>query len=84
MSTTHDTTDGLGTDGTIPNSPDGLAVGYDPNGSHFNPEEDATTTPDGDTGDTDVDALPDGSGTDAESSIEDDDDTDTASGGDAD
>lgn len=81
MSTTDDTADGLGTDGTIPNSPDGLAAGHDPNGSHFNPEEDDTTTA---VATTDVDALPDGSGTDAESSVEDDDDTDTASGGDAD
>ena len=46
MSTTDDTTNGLGSDGTIPNSPDGLAVGHDPNGSHFNPEEDDTTTTD--------------------------------------
>ena len=29
----------LGTDGTIPNSEDGLAVGHVPDGSHFNPEE---------------------------------------------
>lgn len=72
------TTDNLGTDGTIPNNPDGIAVGHDPDGSHFNSEEDDTTTP----GDTD--ALPDGSGTDAESSAETDDDSDTASGGDAD
>ena len=34
-------TDGpnLGKDGTIPNSDDGLAVGHDPDGSHFNQEE---------------------------------------------
>ncbi|MEA9983930.1 MULTISPECIES: hypothetical protein [Subtercola] len=32
----------LGTDGTIPNTDDGLAVGHDPEGSHFNPEEDAS------------------------------------------
>jgi hypothetical protein len=31
---------GLGKDGTIPDSPDGIAVGHDPDGSHFNPEED--------------------------------------------
>ena len=30
----------LGTDGTIPNTEDGIAVGHDPDGSHFNPEED--------------------------------------------
>ncbi|MCJ1688571.1 hypothetical protein [Rathayibacter sp. VKM Ac-2927] len=73
-----DTTDNLGTDGTIPNTPDGIAVGHDPNGSHFNPEEDDATTPEV------TAALPDGSGTDAESSVEADDDSDTASGGDAD
>lgn len=39
----HPETDGpeLGDDGTIPNSEDGLAVGHDPDGSHFNQEEDA-------------------------------------------
>lgn len=31
---------GLGTDGTIPNSPDGIAVGVTETPSHFNPEED--------------------------------------------
>ena len=30
----------LGSDGTIPNSDKGIAVGHDPDGSHFNPEED--------------------------------------------
>lgn len=36
-------TDGpnLGEDGTIPNSDDGIAVGHDPDGSHFNQEEEA-------------------------------------------
>jgi hypothetical protein len=34
--------DNLGTEGTIPNSTDGIALGHDPEGSHFNPEEDAT------------------------------------------
>ncbi|WP_291043187.1 hypothetical protein [Herbiconiux sp.] len=36
-------TDGpnLGDDGTIPNSENGIAVGHDPDGSHFNPEEEA-------------------------------------------
>lgn len=33
----------LGTDGTIPNSDDGIAVGHDPDGSHFNPEEEEET-----------------------------------------
>lgn len=34
-------TDGpnLGKDGTIPNSDTGIAVGHDPDGSHFNQEE---------------------------------------------
>ncbi|MGO2749644.1 MAG: hypothetical protein ACTIA6_06295 [Pseudoclavibacter sp.] len=31
---------GLGEDGTIPNSDDGVAVGYDPDASTFEPEED--------------------------------------------
>ncbi|MDF2443317.1 MAG: hypothetical protein JWR01_1520 [Subtercola sp.] len=37
----------IGTDGTIPNSDDGIAVGHDPDGSHFNPEEESgpATTP---------------------------------------
>ena len=30
---------GLGEDGTIPNSDDGVAVGYDPDASTFEPEE---------------------------------------------
>ncbi|RFA22366.1 hypothetical protein [Subtercola boreus] len=34
----------LGTDGTIPNSEDGLAVGHVPDGSHFNPEEEGADT----------------------------------------
>jgi hypothetical protein len=34
----------LGTDGTIPNSDDGIAVGHDPEKSNFNPEEDETST----------------------------------------
>lgn len=33
--------DGLGEDGTIPNEPDGIAVGHQGDDSHFNPEEDA-------------------------------------------
>ncbi|GLK18009.1 hypothetical protein [Herbiconiux flava] len=36
----------LGGDKTIPNDPNGLAAGHDPDGSHFNPEED--TDPDAD------------------------------------
>jgi hypothetical protein len=32
--------DGLGEDGTIPNEPDGIAVGHQGDDSHFNPEED--------------------------------------------
>jgi hypothetical protein len=31
---------GLGKDGTIPNSDKGIAAGYQPGGSHFEPEED--------------------------------------------
>ena len=31
----------VGKDGTIPNTPDGIAVGRDPEGSNFEPEEDA-------------------------------------------
>ncbi|MGO4690787.1 hypothetical protein [Glaciibacter sp. 2TAF33] len=31
---------GLGKDGTIPNSDTGVAAGYQPGGSHFEPEED--------------------------------------------
>lgn len=31
---------GLGTDGTIPNDPDGVAAGHSDTASHFNPEED--------------------------------------------
>ena len=31
---------GLGEDGTIPNSDDGVAVGYDPDASTIEPEED--------------------------------------------
>lgn len=31
----------LGADGTIPNTDTGIAVGHDPDGSNFNPEEDA-------------------------------------------
>ncbi|MFB2586653.1 hypothetical protein [Herbiconiux liukaitaii] len=37
----------LGGDGTIPNSDTGIALGHDPDGSHFNPEEE-----DGDAADT--------------------------------
>ncbi|MCI9859359.1 hypothetical protein [Microbacterium proteolyticum] len=33
-------TGGLGTDGTIPNNPDGVAAGHSDTASHFNPEED--------------------------------------------
>jgi hypothetical protein len=49
-------TDGpdLGKDGTIPNTDDGIALGHDPDGSHFNPEEDtdenASAEGDGDLG----------------------------------
>ncbi|WP_440710615.1 hypothetical protein [Herbiconiux sp. YIM B11900] len=39
---------GLGKDGTIPDSPDGIAVGHDPDGSHFNPEEDTDGADDAD------------------------------------
>jgi hypothetical protein len=39
MSDTNTPNDNLGTDGTIPNTEDGIAVGHDPDGSHFNPEE---------------------------------------------
>jgi len=35
--------DGLGEDGTIPNEPDGIAVGHQGDDSHFNPEEDDGT-----------------------------------------
>lgn len=35
--------DGLGEDGTIPNEPDGIAVGHQGDDSHFNPEEDGGT-----------------------------------------
>ncbi|RFA08619.1 hypothetical protein B7R54_04775 [Subtercola boreus] len=38
----------LGTDGTIPNSEDGIAVGHVPDGSHFNPEEEAGSAAAGD------------------------------------
>lgn len=31
---------GLGTDGTIPDAPDGVAAGHSDTASHFNPEED--------------------------------------------
>jgi hypothetical protein len=31
---------GLGTDGTIPRDPDGVAAGHSDTASHFNPEED--------------------------------------------
>jgi hypothetical protein len=31
--------DGLGTDGTIPQTDDGIAVGFDPEGTTFEPEE---------------------------------------------
>ncbi|WP_066039303.1 hypothetical protein [Herbiconiux solani] len=43
-------TDGpnLGSDGTIPNSDTGIAVGHDPDGSHFNPEEDPDPAPEAD------------------------------------
>jgi len=36
----------LGTDGTIPNSDDGIAVGHNPEPSNFNPEEDETSDTD--------------------------------------
>lgn len=42
----------LGTDGTIPNSPDGIALGHGGD-SHFNPEEDGGAT-DPDEGDADA------------------------------
>ncbi|MBF4574181.1 hypothetical protein ITJ64_16850 [Herbiconiux sp. VKM Ac-1786] len=35
----------LGDDKTIPNDPNGLAAGHDPDGSHFNPEEDTDPEP---------------------------------------
>lgn len=31
--------DGLGTDGTIPQTDDGIALGFDPEGTTFEPEE---------------------------------------------
>lgn len=31
---------GLGTDGTIPDNPNGVAAGHSDTASHFNPEED--------------------------------------------
>jgi len=37
----------LGSDGTIPNTDDGIAVGHDPDGSHFNHEEDPDPAGDG-------------------------------------
>lgn len=45
--TDHTDGQGLGKDGTIPDSPDGIAVGHDPDGSHFNPEEDTDEPDDG-------------------------------------
>jgi hypothetical protein len=33
--------EGLGSDGTIPNTENGIAIGHDPEGSTFEPEEDA-------------------------------------------
>ncbi|CAD6009486.1 hypothetical protein [Agreia sp. COWG] len=42
----------LGTDGTIPNSPDGIALGHGGD-SHFNPEEDAVANDPGSADDSD-------------------------------
>ncbi|MEF2978534.1 hypothetical protein [Subtercola sp. YIM 133946] len=65
----------LGGDSTIPNTDDGIAVGHDPEGSHFNPEEDNTG---GDTAGHDAGSA-DGSGTTGGS--DGDPEEDTASGG---
>jgi hypothetical protein len=40
MSDTSQNDDGLGPEGTIPATPDGVAAGYQPGGSNFEPEED--------------------------------------------
>lgn len=44
---------GLGEDGTIPDSDDGLAVGHVPDGSNFNHEEDPNGTPESPTAELD-------------------------------
>jgi len=49
----------VGKDGTIPNTPDGIAIGRDPRGSNFNPEEDppkeTVNPPESEEGSTDAD-----------------------------
>lgn len=57
---------GLGTDGTIPDSENGIALGHDPDGSHFNPEEDTDE-------DADADGAPTAPAAGSDSSTGDDD-----------